>query len=335
MGPEAAGAGGVSEAVVALASPAWRWCGPAVLAIWSIGTAWWAVVLARGLWLVHHLRLSLRPVSDPRWFRMAEKAFRAVGLRQPANIAVSDWLSSPVSLGVFRPVVVVPASLEWTLDETELEAILLHEAAHVARKDHLAGLLERLARIGFWWNPLVRALCAALDDTQEELCDNHVVRAQGSGVPFARCLVKVAEWTLHRQALPTVASLLGRRSLARRLTNLLRRERQAATCLTPGMALSLALFVLAAAGLIVAGTVKPAPGPLQRGTPTLAAISTAKGPTSRLLPSVPAVPAMLLVLAQAAVSPDADGLAGTRGRTAVPQVALNKTMPAMAAGKQE
>jgi beta-lactamase regulating signal transducer with metallopeptidase domain len=336
-GPEATSAGGVSEAALVLASQALRWCGPVVLTIWSIGAAWRAVVLVRGFWLVHHLRRSLRPASDPRWFPLAETASRAVGLRRPARIAVSDWLSSPVSLGIFRPVIVVPASLEGTLNEPEIEGILLHEAAHVARGDHLAGLLERLARIAFWWNPLVRALCAALDDAQEELCDNHVVRAQGSGVPFAHCLVKVAEWTLHSQAFPTVAGLLGRRSLAQRLTNLLRREPDAATWLTPGMALPLAVFVLAAGGLIVAGTVKPAVGPPQPGAPALPAFSTAREMTPALPPRNPAVttiPAIPLVPARSAVSPDANEPSGHPGPTSIAAIAAIKTTPATAVGER-
>ena len=257
-----------------------------------MGTTWRAVVLVRGLRLVQDLRRSLRPAADTRWVSLAEKAFRAVGLRRPAEVAVSDLLSSPVSLGIFGPVIVVPASLEGTLEEAEIEGILLHEAAHVARKDHLAGLLEQLARIAFWWNPLVPRLCGTLDDAQEELCDNHVVQIQGSGFAFARCLVKVAEWTLPCQAVPTTAGLLGRRSLARRLTNLLQKERQVAIAWTHSMSFPLALFVLAAGALLLAGTVKPAPNPPLPQATELPCVLLAKEMASPSSPVIPAVPAI-------------------------------------------
>ena len=158
-----------------------------------MGMAWRIVVLQRGLRLVQRLRRSLRPVTNTRWVRLAEKASWALELRRRADIAVSDRLTSPVSLGIFRPIIVVPASLEGELEEAEIEGILLHEAAHIARKDHLAGFLEQIVRIVFGGTPLSATFASALDDAQEELCDNHVVLNQGSGLHFAGCLVKVAE----------------------------------------------------------------------------------------------------------------------------------------------
>jgi hypothetical protein len=262
------GVDGLFGTARALALQGWAWSGPLLLFLWSVGAAWRGTELARGLWLVQRLRRSLLPVTDLRWLHLAGRASRAVGLPRPARVAVSHLLAAPVSLGVFRPVIVVPASLEGVLGEADIEGILLHEAAHLARKDQLAGLLQRVVRIGFWWSPWVRSLCAALDDVQEELCDSHVVQAQGSGAAFARCLVTVAEWALRCRALPAAPGLLGRRGLEHRLTNLLRKGPPPPMRLTRRMAGALTVFVLAACGLIVAGAVRPAPSaPLPEPSP--------------------------------------------------------------------
>ena len=337
-GPRAAGSEASGAGVASWAALAWRWAGPGLVTLWFAGMAWRAAVLLRGLRLVQRLRRSLRPVDDGRWLRLAGRASQAVGLRRPAEVAVSDLVCSPVSLGVLRQVIVVPASLEGALEEAEIEGILLHEAAHVARKDHLAGLLEQLARIAFWWNPLVQRLCGALDDAQEELCDNHVVRAQGSGLPFARCLVKVAEWVLRSKALPTAAGLLGRRGLESRVTNLLCKERRAATWLTPGMSIPLGLFVLAAGGLVVACTVKPAPIPPQPDVRALTALPPTQEMSSQmasLIPAMPAIPTTPAISLRAAVLLDANRPGGNGGTSPASSIAATRTTPAATvAGKQ-
>jgi beta-lactamase regulating signal transducer with metallopeptidase domain len=228
-----------------------------LMAAWALGTAWQTALLIRGLWLVVRLRRSLREPDDPRWALLAKEAARDLGLPRAVSVAISELAPAPVSLGMWRPVIIIPDSLDKVLNDEDRLGILLHESAHVARGDHFAALMQRLARAIFWWQPLVRALGQELDDVQEELCDNHVIRAQGCGVSFARCLVKLAEWALHWGELPTAAWLFGRaRGLEHRVTRLLKKERSTTTRLTSGMALGLSLFVLVGGSLLAVGTVK-------------------------------------------------------------------------------
>jgi beta-lactamase regulating signal transducer with metallopeptidase domain len=240
--------------------PAAEWLPDILVIVWGLGAAWQAVLLGRGLWLVRRLRRSVRAPRDPRWAYLAVKAARYLGLRRAIQVGVSDLARAPVSLGMARPLIVVPAVLESALDDEDILGILLHESAHVARRDQLAGFLQRLVRVVFWWQPLVGILCRYLDEVQEELCDNSVIEAQGSGVPFARCLVKLAEWALGMRELPAVAGLLGRRrGLEHRVVRLLTQEGGTPTHRTGRVGLYLLPFVLAAGGLVAAVTVKAEP----------------------------------------------------------------------------
>jgi beta-lactamase regulating signal transducer with metallopeptidase domain len=249
-----------------------RWAVVLVCAAWVAGVLWQLARLGHGLWLVRRLARSLRPPAGPRWAALAAEAARRVGLRRPPRVAVSDLAAAPLSLGLLRPVVVLPAALEEEgLDDGEALGVLLHESAHVARRDHLVGLLQRLAGAALWWHPLVGALCRELDGVAEEVCDNHVVRAQGNGLGFARCLVKLAEQALQASSLPATVGALGAGAAARglegRVIRLLRQQGDTLTGLTRKMALALGAFVLAGVGLATVAPLKAEAPPVPAAAP--------------------------------------------------------------------
>src|SRR4030095_16772890 len=79
-----------------------------------------------------------------------------LGLRQFPEVYVSPAAPMPMVVGLWRPSIVLPQQAPGAWRQPQWEAVLLHEGAHVARRDPWAALVQRLAIILFWWCPLAR-----------------------------------------------------------------------------------------------------------------------------------------------------------------------------------
>jgi beta-lactamase regulating signal transducer with metallopeptidase domain len=201
-----------------------------VLGVWLLGAVIGLALLARGRLIVRKLNRSLKKPTDPRLSEETGQAARLLDVAPPPTVAVTDLLPTPLSLGLFKPKIIFPQVLEHSLSDSELQGVILHETAHIAHRDHWAGLLQRLAGAVFWWNPLLRRLNGALAETREEICDNYVLPAQGGGEKFACCLVEIAEKTTAYHRLPAAVGLIHpRRGFEERVRGLLRKERNTMT----------------------------------------------------------------------------------------------------------
>jgi beta-lactamase regulating signal transducer with metallopeptidase domain len=139
------------------------------------------LLLARlllGLFLSHRLaRLSVA-ISDADTLRRLRFRTYASGLETVPRLAESELVSVPATLGVFRPVILLPVDWrEW--DEAKFDAILAHEVSHVARRDALTQRISLLHRAIFWFSPLSWWLDRKLNELAEEASDE---AALGAGV---------------------------------------------------------------------------------------------------------------------------------------------------------
>ena len=168
---------------------------------------------------------------EPRQKLLVHQAADAVGLRKLPPVFLSRSAGVPVSIGLLRPAIVLPEAMPREADEEQLQAVLLHEMAHIARRDHWVGVGQRLAAVLFWWNPLVHWACDEISDLREEICDNYVVLVQGEGQRLARILVDLAARVTTGPLLPSTVGVLEPKlaGLTGRVTRLLDKERNMET----------------------------------------------------------------------------------------------------------
>ena len=132
-----------------------------------------ACLLARfalGLILARRLIRASEEISDSRALDRLERCSRVAGLEALPRLAESEAVSVPVTLGVRKPSILVPADWrEW--DDAKLVAVLAHELSHVARRDALTQRLSQIHRAIFWFSPLAWWLDRRLADLAEEASD--------------------------------------------------------------------------------------------------------------------------------------------------------------------
>ncbi|HUP20009.1 MAG TPA: HEAT repeat domain-containing protein [Gemmatimonadota bacterium] len=188
---DAPAAGGISgddpvEAAASPVRPSWA----LLLGLWAAGAA---LVSAR--WLAGALALrrcvkAARPIGGPEWDEPLWRASDRLLLDTPVRLLVSDSVPMPLTAGVFRPVVILPeTALEWS-DERR-SAVIVHELAHVRRKDALAHTLAWGACALWWFHPMVWAAARRLRAESERACDDLVLRAGTRASSYADHLLDI------------------------------------------------------------------------------------------------------------------------------------------------
>lgn len=122
-----------------------------------------------------------------QWMRPFEKNKRRV------RVAVSTEVTGPVATGPFQPCILIPATLSEQLTEAELDQIILHEAAHLGRRDDYRLLVQRIVEALFVFHPLVRWITRRIDLEREIACDDFVINTLGGSGRYALCLTRLME----------------------------------------------------------------------------------------------------------------------------------------------
>jgi len=150
-----------------------------------------AFFLARvwlGMFLGARLVRTARGIDEGEPLRLLEAASKAVGLRQTPQLAECGALRVPVTLGIFRPAILLPQDWrEW--DGEQLRAVLAHELSHVARRDSLAQMLALLHRAVFWFSPLSWWLNRHLAALAEQASDEAALAAGADRTRYAETLL--------------------------------------------------------------------------------------------------------------------------------------------------
>jgi len=115
------------------------------------------------------------------------------GIRRPVRLMVSDKIASPLATGFRRAAVILPAILPAQFGEEELDHVLLHELAHVARRDDWSNLLARVLGAAAGLHPVVGWTLRQLARERELACDDWVVSRIGEARPYAASLARLFE----------------------------------------------------------------------------------------------------------------------------------------------
>lgn len=162
-----------------------------LLLLWAAGTLAVLGWVALGQLGVRRLRRGARQVRDAAWLDELHDACWLLEISRPVALLRGDESSSPMTWGLLWPAVLLPAEAErW--DSERRRMVLLHELAHVQRKDCVTQLAAHLACALFWFHPLVWYAARQLRIERERACDDVVVRAGASAPDYADHLLHVA-----------------------------------------------------------------------------------------------------------------------------------------------
>lgn len=208
----------------------------------------------RYLQAIRHKGLAKAP-AKLRLF--VEKIAGHIGIRKPVRLHLSSLVTSPVTVGYLKPVILVPIAALNNLTPAQLEAVLLHELSHIRRYDYLVNLFVTALHVVLYYNPFVRLFIRALETEREHCCDELVLQFEYDKVAYASALLEL-EKTNHHQAALAMAATKGHNLLHRieRIVGIQKKARLNVQHLMGAFAALMLLFTLNA--LVIASR-EPAP----------------------------------------------------------------------------
>jgi beta-lactamase regulating signal transducer with metallopeptidase domain len=222
---------------------------------WALGSSVALTLAARDAWRVVRLKRRAEPLSTEEQVRLGAGLAAHASSRAP-RLAWCDELESPAFLGFTRPVIALPRPQMASLSEAQSRLVVLHELAHVRRRDDWCALGERLVLALAWVNPVVHWVGRELSLSREMACDEWVVRQTAAPVAYARCLADAAGWRTQAKRLRLAAGVTGRPgTLRRRIVGVLALDGRP---LAPAAAIA-AWMAPVAVGVVAAGLLQLPP----------------------------------------------------------------------------
>ncbi|MBZ4400917.1 M56 family metallopeptidase [Myxococcus sp. AS-1-15] len=161
-------------------------------------------------------RLSRLHTREPDsvWREAMERALAKLRMSRPVRLMASTRIDVPQVIGLWRPLILVPAGAITGLSPQQLEAVLSHELAHIQRHDYLVNLLQALVETFLFYHPAVWWLSHRIREEREHCADDQAVQSCGDAVLYARALAHIEQLRAPPSALLALGadggSLLGR-----------------------------------------------------------------------------------------------------------------------------
>ncbi|PHN07639.1 M56 family metallopeptidase [Flavilitoribacter nigricans] len=166
---------------------------PYLVLLWGMGAIFMGLRLAGSWWYMHRVsRRGLVPL-DAFWGQRFNHMLQRMGIRRPVRIYFSRLVEEPLTFGHLRPLILFPLALVNQLSVEQVEAILLHELAHIRRWDYLVNWLQSILELLFFFHPAVWWLSGEVRKAREHCCDDLVLRrGKTSRKLYAQTLTQLA-----------------------------------------------------------------------------------------------------------------------------------------------
>ncbi|MEO5945817.1 MAG: M56 family metallopeptidase [Chitinophagaceae bacterium] len=149
-----------------------------------------------------------------------KKTASILGIKRKVQVWVSELVSSPVTIGFLKPVILVPLAAINQLTPQQFEAVLLHELTHIKRFDYIINLLINFIQTILYFNPFVKAFIKITETEREKSCDEMVMQFQYNSHEYASALLEL-EKVNHSQQLLALSAAGNKNDLLHRIENIL------------------------------------------------------------------------------------------------------------------
>lgn len=168
---------------------------------WLIGSGILLLRFAGGWIFTERLRINAKIVMDKEWRARFGVIIAKMNISKAVEFRETAKVLTPMVIGTFSPVVLIPIGLLSGFSTAQVEAILAHELAHIRRNDYLINMLQSFVEVIFFFHPAIWWLSEKVRAEREHCCDDIALAVCGDKMSLAHALVKVAEW----QATPGLA----------------------------------------------------------------------------------------------------------------------------------
>lgn len=167
-----------------------------IVLIWMLILVVKSIQFTRNLYELRGLRRTQTFKAGTDWENRVKGLASQLGIPRTVELLQSGFIKSPMVMGHFKPVILVPLGILTAIPPNEIELMLLHELAHIKRHDFLVNLMQHLLEILFFFNPGLLWLSARIRAESEACCDELVLSQANSKRNYIRALLSFREYQL-------------------------------------------------------------------------------------------------------------------------------------------
>jgi beta-lactamase regulating signal transducer with metallopeptidase domain len=170
---------------------------PMVVLLWSVLFVFRSVRVMGSLVYIHRAknRYTYRPPAD--WQQRVEVLCEKLQINKAVRLLESGYVKIPMVIGHLKPVILMPVGLLTGLPAEQVEAVLLHELAHIRRHDYVVNFLQTLAETVFFFNPGLLWISSLLRNERENCCDDIALEQTKNKREFIQALISFKEHALN------------------------------------------------------------------------------------------------------------------------------------------
>jgi len=169
---------------------------PLLVAVYIIGVTLMTIKLCLDLAQLRQMRQEGISAMGRTWDEHLLKLAENMGVTRKVQLFISQHLQVPVMIGFLKPVILLPAAMVSNLSPEQLEAILLHELAHIKRNDYLLNIFQSIVETILFFNPFVWWISKNIRLEREHCCDDLVIAGTVQPLHYAKALVALEEYRL-------------------------------------------------------------------------------------------------------------------------------------------
>jgi beta-lactamase regulating signal transducer with metallopeptidase domain len=196
---------------------------PFAVVLWLLGIALFSLRLGGGIWQLQRYKTLNIEIPDTDWRERFSALCERLRIARPVKFLRSTMVETPIAIGFFKPLILVPASLFLQITPRELETIIAHELIHIRRFDPLVNMLQSAVEVLFFYHPGVWWISAQIRREREFAADAAVIEIfKDSHVVYARALANLEEIRLRaNKQMPRFATAANGGNLMQRIQRIL------------------------------------------------------------------------------------------------------------------
>ena len=197
---------------------------PLLVGIWFTGMIFFFLRFLGSLAYTRRLRHYKVYPADDLWLQKIRNLSGKFGIHKPVRLMQSAVIHVPVTLGYFRPLILVPLGFFMQMPPDQIEAVLMHEMAHIRRKDYLINLIQTILEAVYFYHPAIWWISGNIRIERENIADDMALLFTSSHLTYAHALASVQELR-NREAIMAPAFSDNRNLLLNRIQRLMKKPR--------------------------------------------------------------------------------------------------------------
>ncbi len=164
---------------------------PMITAGWLLGLVLSCLYVGSGLWYLRYLKTHSRELKDSEWKSRFQLLSINMRIKRGVDLRLSDIIEGPVTFQFFKPIILIPIAILSQLTVEQVEALLLHELAHIRRHDFVMNMFQVFAETIFFYHPAIWWLSSQIREEREHCCDQLVLSSMKDPHAYANALIQI------------------------------------------------------------------------------------------------------------------------------------------------